>query len=408
MTSASDAVVVGGGPVGAFAAWNLSKLGVGVTVFEEHAEVGVPSHCAGHLSIRGLKTLGLDNLPRGIVENTYSGANVYSAQGTKFSLRMRKPVTCAVNRALFDKFLIERAKKTGASVSLNSRVKSLVVKNGFVVGVSLDQKSKGENQSEAKVVVDCEGISSRLVRQAEPAALSSQELVYGVEAEVENIEDVVSDEVGVYLGKDYAPGFYAWLMPRHDGSAKVGLAATRGNPKELFQRFLSKHPVASKQLSKAKVTQMTFHAISLGGPIRKTCANGFLVVGDAASQVKPTTGGGVIFGLTCARIASEVVAEAVRRKDFSSVCLKQYQNRCESSLGFDFRTMLRARRFIYSLSDKKIDSALRFSSRFKLDEAMKGVDEIDLQGQMLVKALSKPALFAGLAYFLLLYLTTNP
>jgi len=309
---------------------------------------------------------------------------------------------------LFDKFLIEKASKAGASVALNSRVKSLVVKNGAVAGVNLERQSGEEKQSEAKVVVDCEGISSKLVRQAGLSALSGQELVYGVEAELENVEDVVSDEVGVYLGKDYAPGFYAWLMPRRDGTAKVGLAATRRNPKQLLQRFISKHPVASKQFSRAKVTQMTFHAISLGGPIARTYANGFLVVGDAASQVKPTTGGGVVFGLTCARIAAEVVAEAVRRKDSSSICLQQYQDRCSSRLGFDFRTMLSARRFIYSLSDRKIDSALRFSTKFKLDEALRDVDEIDLQGQTLLKTAVKPALLAGFAYFLLLFLTANP
>lgn len=408
MNSASDAIVVGGGPAGAFAAWNLAKFGVSVKVFEEHAEAGIPSHCAGHLSIRGLKKLGLETLPKGIVENTFSGANFYSAKGAKFSVRLRKPVTCAVNRALFDKYLVEKAAEAGARFFLNSRVKSLILKNGIVVGVKVDQQSAGEMQTEAKIVVDSEGVSSRLLRQAGLAALDHRELVYGVEAEVENVENVVSDEVEVYLGNEYARGFYGWLIPRPDGSAKVGLAAKRRNPKELFQRLLSKHPVASKQLLKAKVRRMTFHPISLGGPIRRTYANGFLAVGDAASQVKPTTGGGVVFGLTCATIAAEVGAEAIRRKDTSSSFIQLYQKRCDSSLGFDFRTMLRARKFINSLSDEKIDNALRFSRRFKLDKALRDVEEIDFQGQTLLKTLTKPAAFVGFAYFLMLYLTANP
>lgn len=408
MNSAPDAVVVGGGPVGAFAAWNLARLGVNVTVFEEHAEVGIPSHCPGHLSILGLKRLGLETLPKGIVENTFSGANFYSAKGAKLSVRLRKPVTCAVNRTLFDKFLAEKAAKAGARFFLSSRVESLVLRNGFVVGVKVSQQGAREIQTEAKIVVDSEGISSRLLRQAGLAVLDHRELVYGVEAEVENVKNVVSDEVEVYLGNEYAPGFYGWLIPRPDGTAKVGLAARRKNPKELFQRLLSKHPVASEQLSKAKVKRMTFHPISLGGPIPRTYVNGFLAVGDAASQVKPTTGGGVVFGLTCARIAAGVVAEAIRRKDTSSDSIQLYQERCNSSLGFDFRTMLMARRFINSLSDEKIDNALRFSRRFRLSTALEDVEEIDFQGQTLLRTLAKPATFAGLAYFLLLYLTANP
>jgi len=66
-----DAIIIGGGPVGSYAALNLAKLGVKVTVFEEHPEIGLPSHCAGHLSIRSLSTMGLYPLPNGIVEKHF-------------------------------------------------------------------------------------------------------------------------------------------------------------------------------------------------------------------------------------------------------------------------------------------------------------------------------------------------
>ena len=85
----------------------------------------------------------------------------------------------------------------------------------------------------------------------------------------------------------------------------MGLATNQGNPHEFLRSLMFKHPVASKQLGKAKITQIGYHAITLGGPISKTYANGFLTCGDCASQVKPTTGGGVIFGLTCAKIAAQ-------------------------------------------------------------------------------------------------------
>ena len=74
----SRAIVIGGGPVGSYAALNLAKLGVKVSVFEEHPEIGLPSHCAGHISIRSLRSMGLYPLPNGIVENTFDTANFYS------------------------------------------------------------------------------------------------------------------------------------------------------------------------------------------------------------------------------------------------------------------------------------------------------------------------------------------
>jgi digeranylgeranylglycerophospholipid reductase len=272
----------------------------------------------------------------------------------------------------------------------------------------VEKKGATETQIGTKVVFDAEGVSSRLLRQTGLEALNRKGLVNAVEADAENLENVTTDEVEVYLGKNYAPGFYAWLIPRLDGTAKVGLAAKTGNPKELLHRLMSKHPVASKQLGKAKVSRMSFHPITLGGPIPIAYSDGFLAVGDVASQVKSTTGGGVIFGLTCARIAAEVAAEAIQRNDVSSGVLQLYQRRYVEAIGFDLKVMVNARKFLDSISDDKIDDALRFGARFGLDKALQDVEEIDFQGQTLLRKVWKPAVLAGLAYFVLLYLTANP
>jgi digeranylgeranylglycerophospholipid reductase len=405
---APDVIVVGAGPVGSFAALKLAKLGAKVTVFEEHKAVGSPSHCAGHLSIRSLRKLGLYPLPREIVENTFSQANFYSPTGFKFAVHLAKPVTCAVDRAAFDRYIAGKAEAAGARYNLNSRVQSLLLENGAVKGVRVKRGDMAEDVVQAKIVVDAEGISSRILRQTGLAGLNGERLVYAVEAEVDSVRDVELDAVEVFLGKAYAPGFYGWLIPRPDGTAKVGLATKKGNPKEFLRRLMLKHPVASKQLAQAKITRMAFHPITLCGPIAKAYANGFLAVGDAASQVKPTTGGGVVFGLTCAGIAAEVAEEALRRNDVSSNFLQMYQKRCADALGFDFSVMLRVRRFLDSLSDEKLDEVLRFCARIGLDKALGNVEEIDFQGQMLLRILTKPAMFAALAYFLKLYLSANP
>ena len=307
----ADVIVVGGGPVGSYAALNLAKLGVKATVFEEHPNIGLPSHCAGHLSIRSLRSMGLYPLPEGIVENTFCAANFYSPAGTKFSLHLSCPVTAALNRARFDQYLAERAQAAGAWFVLGSRVESLLLADGSVKGVNVKHEDGTIAQVGSKVVLDAEGISSRLLRQTGLTALKPKGLVYAVEAEVDNVQSVERDAVEVYFGKDYAPGFYGWVIPRLDGTAKVGLATNNGNPREYLNRLMSKHPVASRQLGKAKITKVSYHAITLGGPIKRTYANGFLAAGDCASQVKPTTGGGVIFGLTCAKTAAEVANEAL-------------------------------------------------------------------------------------------------
>jgi digeranylgeranylglycerophospholipid reductase len=143
----------------------------------------------------------------------------------------------------------------------------------------------------------------------------------------------------------------------------------------------------------------------LGGPIPKAYADGFLAVGDCASQVKPTTGGGVIFSITCATIAAEVAAEALKNADLSEASLRPYQKRFTEAVGFDIGVMLRVRRVLDGFSDEKIEQALRFASRVGLGEALRDVDEIDFQGRMILSLAKKPAAFATLAYLAALYLS---
>ena len=408
METVSDVIVVGGGPCGSFAALNLAKLGANVTVFEEHGEIGIPSYCTGHLSIKGLKNLGLYPLPSKIVENTFHGAKFYSPNCGKFSVRFPTSVTCVVNRALFDKYIAEKAEAAGVQYCLNSHVESLIIEDGFVKGVIVKQNDESRKRFLAKTVIDAEGVSSRILRQAGLSSFNPRMLVNAVQAEVENVKDAEPSMVEVFLGKDYAPGFYAWLVPKDDGKAKVGLAAKTGNPKELLQRLMLKHPIASKKLRTAKLLQTAFHPIPLGGTIPKTYSNGFLAIGDAASHVKPTTGGGVVFGMNCARVAAEIAYDALHRSDFSLEFLRAYQKRCEEILGFDVNVMLRMRKTLDAMSDEKLDEAIDFCTKLGLDKALQNVKEIDFQGQALLKALRNPRMLTALIYFFLLYLSANP
>ncbi|MEM3725617.1 MAG: NAD(P)/FAD-dependent oxidoreductase [Candidatus Bathyarchaeia archaeon] len=409
MENYADVIIVGGGPSGSFTALNLAKLGAEkVTVFEEHSEIGVPCHCAGHLSINGLKSLGLYPLPKEIIENVFYGANFYSPSGREFSVRFSFPVTCAVNRSLFDRYIAGLAKVAGVRYSLNSRVESLIVEDGFVKGVSVKQSGLFEGKYLCKVVVDAEGVSARILRQAGLPTFNRNMLVYGVQAEVEGVKDVESDVVEVYLGRGYAPGFFAWLIPKRHGRAKVGLAAETGNPKRFLEKLMFKHPAASKKLRAAKILEVNFHPLTLGGPIEKAYSNGFLAVGDAASQAKPTTGGGVVLSLTCSRVAAEVVYEAFKTGNFSANFLSQYQRRFMKILGFDFSVMLRIRRLLDKLSDDQLDSVINFCAKFHLENPVRNFGDVDFQGQTLLKAVKSPRFLLAAIYFLYLYLSANP
>jgi digeranylgeranylglycerophospholipid reductase len=147
----TDVVVVGAGPAGSWAALTAAKMGVEVTVCEEHKEVGFPSHCPGHISIRGLDKLGL-HVPEKIIENRISGAVFYSPSGNEFRVKLQSPVTYVINRTMFDKHLGQLAERAGARLMLGTRVDKLLLNHASVTGVSL----KSREHLKSGVVVDAE------------------------------------------------------------------------------------------------------------------------------------------------------------------------------------------------------------------------------------------------------------
>ena len=400
-----DAVVVGGGPCGSFSAFTMAKQGMKVIVCEEHKEIGVPTHCAGHLSLSGLKRLGL-HLPSNVVENEFKGAVFHSPRGKKFSVRFNSPVTCIVNRERFDKHLSSLAMKAGAQYLFGSRAESFVIDSGFATGVAIRREGTKETLA-SSLVIDAEGCSSILLKKAGLQTLDCSMIVNAVQAEVDRVDDVNTNTVEVYLGREYASGFFAWIIPKRNMSANVGLATNMGNPQERLHRFMQKHPVASKKLSKSKITRLSFHPISLEGAIPKTYSNGLLIVGDAASQVKPTTGGGVIFGLICSRIAGEVAYEALQNHDFSETFLSHYQSRWKERIGFNLAAMRQIRKLLNRLSDDKIDRIIDLCARLGIDAVLEEVGDLDFQGASLIRMIRRPSTLVITLYSIFSALTTS-
>lgn len=399
MGRGADVVVIGGGPCGSFSALAAAKLGANVVVCEEHGEIGVPSHCTGHVSISGLQRLGL-SLPREIVENEIRGAAFYSPSCLWFSVEFVSPVTCVINRKLFDRHLSNLAVKAGARYFLETRAVSILKDSEFVKGVTIQRKGGAEESFSSSIVIDAEGFPPRLLKGTVVDTARSPLIVSGVQAEVDGVVDVDGDFVEVYFGRRYAPGFFAWIVPRKDGSAKVGLATSLGNPREYLNRFMREHPLASKKLGKAQITSISFHPIPLSGSIPETYSNGLLVVGDAASHVKPTTGGGIVLGLLCSRVAGEVAYAALSRGDFSEAFLSQYQSSWKHMVGFDMAVMRRARRLLNQLPDAQLDRIIGLCRELGVDRIMKEVGDLDFQGRTLIRAIRHPAPLVVLSYFL--------
>ena len=99
--------------------------------------------------------------------------------------------------------------------------------------------------------------------------------------------------------------------------------------------------------------------VSYGGiplkPLARTYGDRLVVVGDAAGQVKPTTGGGIYYGLLCADIAADTLHRALQRDDLSARSLALYEREWRRKLKRELEIDYYARKFYERLSDRRVD-----------------------------------------------------
>jgi len=377
----TEIVVVGAGPAGLIVASEVAKRGVDVKVVEEHPVIGEPNHCAGLLSVEGLRRLGVKP-SEDFVQHEIIGGRIYSPNGADIEIRGNRTRAYAIDRAAFDRFLAEIAEGEGVEVETHRRVEDLMTKNGRVEGVL----GRGW-EIRAQVVVDAEGATAALAMKA---GLTSRKLglLAGLNVEVSGV-DIEPHKVEVWLGDDIAPGLFAWVIPLGDGVARCGLACNSGDAHGRLMRFLD------KRFNGAECSQPRRGIVLTGGPARRTYWDGLLLVGDAAGQTKPTTGGGVILGGLCAIEAGKTAAQAVETDDCSARFLQRYQKAWRASLGREFASMSAARNLMNKLSDDRLNRLFDAFHREGLEETLNNLVEegdMDMQSGVIRAALGKSTL----------------
>jgi len=396
VNSDSDIIVVGCGVAGATAAEEAASLGSRVLLLEEHNRVGIPSHCSGHVGINSMRQFG-PPLPETIIKNQIRGAIFHSPAGQVLRLERRTPITWVIDRRAFDEHLAMRAEKAGARVQLNSQARSMQASDDGLIEIRA--LVKGESLSyKCYLIIDCEGAAPTLTRRGFRGEPGRSMWANSAQVHVDQVKDLDRDMVEVYLGSTYAPGFFAWMIPWRDGSAKIGLASREGNPRLLLERFMTKHPEISRRLSGATGHDESFHPIPIGGPISKTFDRGMLIAGDSAHQVKPTTGGGIIFSLICGKAAGDIAHEACAKRDASESFLSKYERRWKSLIGRDLDLMLRIRRMLFRLPDRRLEKIFSVGLTLGIESVLNRADDIDMQGRTLARLGLDPRLAISALY----------
>lgn len=304
-----DLIVVGGGPVGCYLAYQFSKKGRKVLLLEEHKEIGKPLACSGHVS--NLIWNFLDpSFKDGLVENKIKGA-IFHTQNKAYLFK-QKGFSYVINRIKLDKVLAKLARESGVEILNGHKFIDLVKTPSHL---TIHSKSKqGVEVFKSKLLAGCDGALSS-VRKVE--GFSNPKLFLGIFCYIQ--EETHSNYVEVFpsLTKD----FFAWKIPRGKRT-EYGLASSNfKNLYNLFKSFLFKNEISKSQISSLHSGLIPIQFL------KNFTSDRVFLAGDSCGLVKPFTGGGIVYGLTSAKIAASTISPD------NPETLGKYERALKSALG---------------------------------------------------------------------------
>ncbi len=354
----AEVVVIGGGPVGCtFAAQTASLTTV---VVEEHDQIGAPVQCTGLVHPRVVEMAQAQST----VLNNINGFRLTFPGGRTMEVRSSETKAMVIDRGKFDRHCCERAELEGADI-LTGREFVGFRREGRKMALTLNGPDGLETMT-ADLLVGADGYKSRVGEQA--GLGPAKEHIRGVQVEL----DMRMEEqslVEILVGKNVAPGFFAWILPCGDVT-RVGLGVSQDGdaPIHYLNNLLKK-----RGLDKVGRKNIISGIIPIGPP-RKTYAENVLIVGDAAAQTKPISGGGIYTGMRAAKWAALTAVDAVEEGDLSAKRLSEYDDRWRSDIGREMDRGLMIRKVFTNLTDKKLDDVGRMLDREDAKEVLAAGD----------------------------------
>ncbi len=387
-----DLVVVGAGPAGSMTAKVAAEAGLDVVMLEKRQEIGDPVRCAEGVSKAALKKLvELDPV---WISAEVKGARIRAPDGTEIVMsedRAGAEVGYVLERKVFDRALAQQAAEAGAKVMVKTRALGLLHEGGVPSGISA--QFVGESlKIEAPLVIGADGVESKVGRWAGiDTALKPKDIETCAQFLLQD-EKIDDEYCEFYLGNDIAPGGYVWSFPKGHSLANVGIGvqgskADSGMPIRLLREFVK------KQFPEGKVLEMMVGGVPVSGPIETTVADGVILVGDAARQSDPITGGGIINAMRAGVMAGEIAADQVPKGEVGKGELMIYEKRWRETIGKSISRNFAVKEFFVDLTDDDLN---------RLIHSLDGVNvaELDLKGLLKILLRQNPKLLLKLRHLI--------
>jgi len=292
--NALNVAIVGAGTAGLILAKELAQKGVAVTVYERKAKPGYPPSASGILSIKGLNSLGIDY--KKAITSTLYGARLH-AGNTVFEVRSDKPIAYVVDRQMLNQICYDESINAGVKTELR---KTITIQ---------DLREMSRNS----IIVGADGAVSLVAKYFNMGSVDKYILTY--RAVFEKNTEEMDNMVDLFFDNSVSPGFFSWLAPESESLLEAGTGVEskkkNGNSAQAFERFAKTYAANALEHAKLKYAYASIIPIEAHRKVVDE-KNWALLVGDAAGQVKASTGGGVIYGGNAAKIAAEAIEKYLK------------------------------------------------------------------------------------------------
>jgi digeranylgeranylglycerophospholipid reductase len=364
-----DVVVVGAGPAGSITAKYAAKAGASVLLMEKRQEIGSPVRCGEGIAGRWFEEAGITEHEKWITHRV-KGAKIVSPDGSTLHIDEKiagKEVGMVIERDIFDQELAKDAARAGSKIMVKTSATGLLKDGKKVVGVKADHM--GERfEIKTNCVVGADGFESQVGRWAEiDTALKPKDISTCLQYRMVDIEP--DYQYCEFILEDIQKGGYVWIFPKGKDEANVGVGfqlnkvRKKGDVKAYLDDFISRHPAYSK----GRTIEIVAGAVPVSAPIDNSVGDGILLVGDAARQVNPMTGGGIATGCIAAKMAGEVIGEAYSENDYSAEFLKKYDKAWRKRLENSIYANYVAREKLVTMSNETINKIIRTLSEVQID-----------------------------------------
>jgi digeranylgeranylglycerophospholipid reductase len=359
----------------------LALQGFHTLLLEEHDTVASKVLCTGIIGINAFEEFPL---PWENVVGTLGRMKAISRYGTELPYTPTQPIAYIVDKGAFNSALATQASDAGALVHTSTRAYDLVIDDA---GVHLQALVGGEQplRVHAQLAVLACGVHYHLTKALGLGIPS--EFLQGAQTEV---PQTLTEWTEVHLNKTFSREAFSWLVPLQSGHTRVGLMCAH-NARGALQRFLDAvapewHEWGDLQIATKPIAQT---------PLRQSYAERVLVIGEAAGQVKATTGGGIYYGLLAARLAAETISLAFARGCFAATLLQGYERAWRSLLADELALGLSFRKLYGWIDDRQMDGILRYIAHNELKDLIRHRANFDWHRELIVE-LSKCLPLGGL------------